>query len=275
MWPPLPVSRTSSASAAPVIGPSRSPTWPTSMVGSQCRQKIRSTPSSAPSLDQPSSAPPGMTSSAGWNSSRTRPGSRPPRAPRPARGRRRAAPAVCTSCPQACATPGDRCCAHGSVVRSSTGSASRSARRATSGPVAGADVGDQPGVAGSGSSREPASSRRLATRSVVRSSCQDSSGWACRSRRQVEEVVGRACRPPSRRARARRRAGHVRTRLVHRLAVQRIRIAVVRREDPVGGRDGAGSSPASTRRADLVADRGDRRASGAAAARARRGPAPR
>ena len=77
VWPPLPVSRTSSWSAAPVIGPSRSPTWPTSRVGSQCRQKICSTPSRAPSVDQAQVAPPGMTSSAGWNSSRTRPGSSP------------------------------------------------------------------------------------------------------------------------------------------------------------------------------------------------------
>ena len=72
VWPPEPVRRTSIRSAAPVSGPSRSPTCPTSTVGSQCRLKIRSTPSSAPAAIR-SRAPPGMTSSAGWKSSRTRP----------------------------------------------------------------------------------------------------------------------------------------------------------------------------------------------------------
>ena len=49
VWPPLPVSRTSTRSAALVSGPSRSPTWPTSTPGSQWRAKTRSTSSRAPS----------------------------------------------------------------------------------------------------------------------------------------------------------------------------------------------------------------------------------
>ena len=61
-------------SAAPVIGPTRRPTCPTSSDGSQCRPKAWVTSSSAPAAIT-SSAPPGMTSSAGWNSSRTRPAS--------------------------------------------------------------------------------------------------------------------------------------------------------------------------------------------------------
>ena len=67
------------------------------------------------------------------------------RAPRPARAPAPTSAAVCTSWPQACATPAT-VLAHGSSVRSWTGSASRSARSATSGPV-GAEVGDQAGAA--------------------------------------------------------------------------------------------------------------------------------
>ena len=132
VWPPLPVSRTSSWSAAPVIGPSRTPTWPRSRVGSQWRQKIRSTSSRAPSSSM-DVAPPGMTSSAGWNSSRTRPGSSPRRCTSASASPAPTRPAVCTSWPQACATPG-RVLTQASVVRSSTGRASRSARSATARP---------------------------------------------------------------------------------------------------------------------------------------------
>ena len=74
VWPPLPMSRTVSASAAPVSGPSRRPTWPTSRLGSQCRPKTWRDAVERAGGDQVS-APPGMTSSAGWKSSRTRPGS--------------------------------------------------------------------------------------------------------------------------------------------------------------------------------------------------------
>ena len=52
VWPPLPISRTLSASAAPVSGPSRRPIRPTSRLGSQCRPKTCETPSSAPAGDQ-------------------------------------------------------------------------------------------------------------------------------------------------------------------------------------------------------------------------------
>ncbi len=120
-----------------------------------------------------------MISSAGWNTSRTRAGSRSPRS-----ARARPAPSsadVCTSCPQACATPAT-VLRHGSLVRSSTGSASRSARRTTTGPVSGPISATSP-VRWSGRVTMPASASRLATTPVVRSSAHDSSGLACRSRR--------------------------------------------------------------------------------------------
>ena len=181
VWPPLPTTRTVSESAAPVSGPSRRPTRPTSRLGSQCSPKTWSTPRSAPAASR-CSAPPGMTSSAGWKSRRTRPGSSPraktsDRA-RPAPTR----PAVWTSWPQACATPGT-VLFHGSVSRSSTGRASRSARRATRrSPVPMSAITPPP------SSRltdQPEPSRALTTHSDVRASPQLSSGWACRSRRSA------------------------------------------------------------------------------------------
>ena len=73
--PPLPVSSTSRRSAAPVSGPSRRPTVPTSRLGSACSPKIRGDAVERAGLDR-HRAPPGMTSSAGWKISRTRPGSR-------------------------------------------------------------------------------------------------------------------------------------------------------------------------------------------------------
>ena len=148
------------------------------MPGSQCRPKIRLTPSSAPArIDI--SAPPGMISSAGWKISRTRPGSSAATdcSARPAPTR----PAVCTSCPHACATP-SMLLRQGSGMRSSTGSASRSARRPITGPGFSPMSTSTP-VLPSGRVTRPASPSRLVTRLVVRSSCQESSGWACRSRR--------------------------------------------------------------------------------------------
>jgi hypothetical protein len=51
------------------MAPTRVPTRPTSSRGSQCRPKIESTPSTPPAAIT-SSAPPGMTSSAGWKINR-------------------------------------------------------------------------------------------------------------------------------------------------------------------------------------------------------------
>ena len=179
--PPLPTTRTVSESAAPVSGPSRSPIRPTSRLGSQCRPKTWSTSRSAPAASR-CSAPPGMTSSAGWKSRRTRPGSRPRAdtsaraSPAPTR------PAVCTSWPQAWATPGT-VLFHGSETRSSIGSASRSARSATSlSPLPISAITPPP------SSRwtdQPEPSSAETTRSDVRASPQLSSGWAWRSRRSA------------------------------------------------------------------------------------------
>src|SRR4051812_16813521 len=148
------------------------------MPGSACRPKMRETPSSAPA-SMAIRAPPGMISSAGWKISRTRPGSRsatPARA-RPAPSRA----AACTSWPHACATPWT-VLAQGSSVWSSTGRASRSARSATSGPSPEPMSTIRP-LRGSGVGTRPSWSSRLAMTEVVRSSAQESSGWAWRSRR--------------------------------------------------------------------------------------------
>ncbi len=125
--PPGEVRRSSSMSQAEVIGPTRVPTWPTSRRGSQCSAKMRST-SSRPFAAMTSSAPPGWTSSAGWKTSRTRPGSRSA-----TEASARPAPSsteVCASCPHMCATPGT-CETHGTSVCSCSGRASMSARSAT------------------------------------------------------------------------------------------------------------------------------------------------
>ena len=62
-------------SDAAVIGPLRRPTWPTSSVGSQCSASASAARLAPGPASITSSAPPGMTSSAGWKTSRTRPGS--------------------------------------------------------------------------------------------------------------------------------------------------------------------------------------------------------
>ena len=68
--PPRPWSVTVMWSHAAVSGPSRSPTSPTSRLGSQCTAKTESRPSTAPAVIA-SWAPPGMTSSAAWKMPRT------------------------------------------------------------------------------------------------------------------------------------------------------------------------------------------------------------
>ena len=181
VWPPLPISRTVSASAAPVSGPSRRPRRPTSRLGSQCRPKTWETPSSAPA-EISCSAPPGMTSSAGWNSSRTRPGSRPRAETSASASPAPTSPAVWTSWPQAWATPG-LVLLHGSEMRSSTGSASRSARSATSRPPWPISASTPP--PSGRRTVQPTPSSAVTTASEVRSSAQLSSGWAWRSRRSA------------------------------------------------------------------------------------------
>ena len=233
MWPPVPVSRISRLSAAPVIGPSRSPTRPTSMVGSQCRPKMRLTSSSAPRPIR-REAPPGMTSSAGWNSRRTRPVSSPAActsaraSPAPSR------PVVWTSWPHAWATPGTWL-ATGRRWCRRPGSASRSARSATSGPDV-AQVGDQAGVPGA---RDPPADRVEVVADQVGGAglVPGQLGVGVQVASEVEEVVGvlvdHRLDQGERSVR-----GHVPTRLVHRFARALIRLAVVRREDAVGGGPG-------------------------------------
>jgi hypothetical protein len=161
---------------ADVIAPTRVPTRPTSSRGSQCSPKIDWTPSSPPAAIT-SSAPPGMTSSAGWNTSRTRPGSSGADAS--------ASPAamsmvVWASWPQACAAPGTPD-AYGSPVSSVSGSASMSARSATQrSPVPTSQVSPVPLSKILG--RSPAADNSPATSSVVANSRRDSSGlaWMCR-----------------------------------------------------------------------------------------------
>ena len=178
--PPLPPRRTDSESAAPVSGPSRRPSRPTSRLGSQCSPKTWCTSSRAPAWIR-CSAPPGMISSAGWKSSRTRPGSCPRTYTSLSASAAPTRPAVCTSWPQACATPGT-VLVHGSLVRSSTGSASRSARSATRrSPVPSSAMMPPPSIDVRSQSVSASASRTLP---VVRDSVQASSGWACRSRRR-------------------------------------------------------------------------------------------
>ncbi len=87
------------------MGPMRSPIVPTSTLGSQWTAMIRPTPSSTPDLIA-LSAPPGMTSSAGWKTRRTAFGRSPCRS---SAARTRPAPStvvVWTSWPQAWARSG-------------------------------------------------------------------------------------------------------------------------------------------------------------------------
>ena len=210
-----------------------------------------------------------MTSSAGWKSSRTRPGSSPA-----ACTSARASPApssavVWTSWPQAWATPGTWL-RHGSVG----GVVDR--QRVEVGPQrhqrAGvAQVGDQPGVAGAG--QAPADLVEVVADQIGGAGLVPRQlGVGVQVAAQVEEVVGvlvdHRLDEGERSVR-----GHVQTRLVHRFAGARIRLAVVRREDAVGGGDGrqltAEHLARAPRRAPGVPAR-----SGGAAARARRAPAP-
>src|SRR4051795_5083180 len=132
-----------------------------------------------------STAPPGAISSAGWKTNRTSP-------PGSASGSSlstRAAPssiAVWPSWPQACMTPGFSE-ANSTPLCSSIGSASMSARSATTGP--GRPVSrcaTTPCSAGRSTSRpSPNPSRVRATKSAVSRSWKLSSGWACRWRRHA------------------------------------------------------------------------------------------
>ena len=181
VWPPRPVSSILMVSEAEVMAPIRVPILPTSIRGSQCRARIRGTPSRTPCSMQ-LWAPPGMVSSAGWKMIRTVPRSGDSSC---IRCRTRAAPsmvAVWTSWPQAWVTPWFFE-ANGRPVSSMMGRASMSPRRAVAiGPSPMSTVRPVPSRR---RGLSPASSRRLASLSVVRNSLKESSGCACRSRRKA------------------------------------------------------------------------------------------
>ena len=127
--PPCPrtVMRTSSLEA--MYFPARKPTVPVGSSGSTCSPITAATSNSAKgSSFSTSEAPPGLTSSPGWNNPSTVPSKRSLRSRSNNSAPSRAA--ACMSCPQACITP-SLTDANGSPVRSETGSASMSARSTT------------------------------------------------------------------------------------------------------------------------------------------------
>ncbi len=125
-------------------------------------------------------APPGITSSAGWKMSRTPPGSSPCSCTSASASAAPTRAVVCTSWPQAWATPAVRL-AQGSSVTSWTGSASMSARSATIRSLSPRSA-TKP-VSGSRRTRQPACSTLAAASAVVRVSAQESSGCWWMSRR--------------------------------------------------------------------------------------------
>ncbi len=272
---------TSRWSAAPVSGPSRRPTLADvdARVAVQAEDPVARR--RARRRSSRLSAPPGMTSSAGWKSSRTRPGS---------------SPAACTSA-SASAAPTQGGGVH--VVAAGVGDArrrcwptgprwcrapgGRRGRRAAPRAVPSAPrSATRPAVGQPGD--PPAAPARSARRpgSVVRASAQDSSGWACRSRRSSTSSLSQRATTASMSAAARatspcagsaaeRAVGSVGSRVASRSRLAHSSYAA---RMPVGG-DRGRQLAGQHRGAHLVADRADRRASGAAAGRARRGPAPR
>ena len=149
-------------SAADVIGPTFTAILPTSSRGSQCRAKIRLTPDIAPAAIV-SIAPPGISSSAGWKTSRNPTGSSGAPASASAVPSRIA---VCPSCPQACAALGI-VEAYSAPVRSAIGNASMSARNAIRGSRSGPKSQVSPVPPGSTFGLSPASTNRSATNCVV------------------------------------------------------------------------------------------------------------
>ena len=196
VWPPRPVSLTVSASAAPVSGPARRPTWPTSIVGSQC--------SAEDVLDAVECAGGDHVERAAGHHLLGRLEEQPDPAgqrracgaPRPARGRRRPARRCARRGRRRGRRPSTVLDATASPARSSTGSASRSARRATSGAR-------RPGhrsrraARSSGSSVTASAGRRRALgheRRWCAPPARPSSGWACRSRRSSTSSASRRSR---------------------------------------------------------------------------------
>ena len=287
MWPPVPSRRTSSGrrrwSAGPSAGRPGRRRRPGRSAARRRARRRRGRPGSIRC-----SAPPGMTSSAGWKSSRTRPGSWPRSCDLGERERGADAARWCARRGRRRGRRPARCCAHGSSVMSCTGSASMSARSATTAAARRRARRRSP-VRGSRVTRQPACSTRV----------RDAARW-CGSRPTTARGAraGRGAGRPARRRDWRRHVGHDggssctrgRGRGHRSKATGDPRPAVAPGQHS-GRRPGtpaqasyaarirsaatvAGSSPASTaaRTSSRIAAHA---ASGAAAGRARRGPAPR
>ncbi len=120
---------TVNSSAEALTGPACTAIVPAGSDGCRCTPRKAPTGRAASSADSTMSrAPEGSDSSRGCS---TASAGRGPPASRSARPKATSA-AMCTSCPQACMAPFTE--AHGAPVVSATGSASSSARMATSGP---------------------------------------------------------------------------------------------------------------------------------------------
>ena len=180
VWPPGPLSTISTRSAAAVNAPVRTPTWPTSSLGSQCSPYTESMPSSSPDSIT-STAPPGTCSSAGSKISRTRRPSSSSDSTRPAPS----TVTVWTSWPQACDTP-FRVDRYDTSLSSCMASASMSPRSATRG---GAEPGPtshtRPVPLASTRGSSPAARSRSTSSWVVSNSWPLNSGWAWRCRRSA------------------------------------------------------------------------------------------
>ena len=137
------------------------------------------TPSSTRSL-MTSIDPPGRHSSAGWKTSRTRPGSRSACWARARPAPRRMVVHVVTA---GVADPGDGG-AVGHVLLVLQGQRVQVGPEGHRRSVAVADVADQPGAGRQEAGPRPTASRRRATRAVVCRSAFPSSGWAWRWRRR-------------------------------------------------------------------------------------------
>ena len=138
---------------------------------------MKSTPSITPAAIM-SRAPPGASSSACWKMNRTSPSNSRPLSSR-------AAPssiAVCPSCPHACIAPG-RSDANSTPLSSSIGSASMSARSATTGPPLPIRAITLVSVGRSTSRPKPSSVS--ATNAEVSCSSKLTSGLRCKCRRQA------------------------------------------------------------------------------------------
>lgn len=170
--PAFPITRSSKKSAPERNGPGTATTVPYGAIDSTCATSTMSTPSIAPSAIIRSA--PARISSAGWKQNRTVPPSSSLSSVSTVEAP--SAAATCTSCPQACITPGVRDANPWSTV-SVIGSASMSARISSTGPPSGPERSASTPVPPAPSWGVMPSSRRCsAAIDAVRSSANASSG---------------------------------------------------------------------------------------------------